>query len=406
LLDLQFLPQFPIHDWQLLAFGMLLAVGYVCGELAKRVRLPRLVGYVAVGVALGDTGLGVVDAGVRQDMRWFIDVGLAFLLYELGQRLDLQWMRHEKWLWPIAVAQVGCTWLIAYFVLVTLDFVSAQAAVLAAVVVSSSPVVVMYMTHELNADGQVTSRVLTLSAINSIAALLLTAALLSWLHFTAEGGLPGIALQSAYLLFGSFALGLAVFIVLRGAARWFGRTDASQFVLATSMVVITVGLAESLKLSVLCALLTVGVLAKNANDKRRLRHVDFGLASELFYVVLFVSAGAAARFSNHSVVLLATLGIIGARYLGKAIPLYALASFTPLGFSRAGLVALGMTPLSGYVALQMLDSGTPIRGIDASLIAVYLCAVAILELVGPVLVEFALRRADEVNLPREEEHST
>jgi Kef-type K+ transport system membrane component KefB len=393
--SLPYLPHFPLSNWQLLVSAILLLLGYAGGELSRRLGLPRVLGYVLVGAALGDPGLGVIKEGVRNDLHLFIDVGLGMLLYELGQRLDLDWMRRERWLWVTAIAEMVLTWLFVFLVLTLMHHTRLESSLLAAVVISSSPVVVMYMVRDLGADGQVTSRVVTLTALNSMAAFVISATLLSWVHYSYEGGVPTVLFHSIYLLIGSFALGLVVFALYHGLARWFGKADAPQLVLAISMVLLGVGLADALKLSVLCTLLTVGVLAKNANPRRFIRHIEFGVTAELFCVILFVSAGAAWHFTWDGPTLLTAGALIGARYLGKAIPIYGLAAFTPLGVSRAGLVALGLTPLSGFTALLVLDTTNQYHVFAPHLLDVFLSSLVILEIAGPILLQIALLHARE-----------
>jgi Kef-type K+ transport system membrane component KefB len=391
-----YLPHFPLANWQLLVSAVLLLLGYGGGEVSRRIGLPRVLGYVCVGAILGDPGIGIINEGVRNDLRLFIDVGLGMLLYEMGQRLDLDWMRRERWLWVTAVAEMVLTWLLVFFVLTLFHHSTLEASLLAAVVISSSPVLVMYMVRDLGADGQVTSRIVTLSALNSMAAFVISATLLSWVHYSHEGGVPTVLFHSVYLLLGSFALGMVVFALYHSLARWFGKGDAPQLVLAISMVLLGVGLADALNLSVLCTLLTVGVLAKNANPRRFIRHIEFGVTAELFCVILFVSAGAAWHFSWDSSTLWTVAALIGARYLGKALPIYGLAALTPLGLSRAGLVALGLTPLSGFTALLVLDTTNQYHLFAPRLLDVFLSSVVILEIAGPLLLQVALRQAREV----------
>ena len=387
----------------LVLFAALLLIGYAAGELMTRLRLPRLTGYIVVGLVLGDSGLGIVDQAVRDTMRLFIDVGLGLLLFELGQRLDLQWMRRERWLWVISVGEISLTWLLGFTALTLLHFSHVEAAFLAAIVVSTSPVVVMYMAREEGADGQVTSRVLTLSALNSLAAFVLAAVMLPMMRYERDGGglaaIGQLVMHPAYLLAGSFALGLVVFVLFRTLARWFGKGATPQFVLAMSMIVLAVGLADALKLSVLCTMLTLGVLAKNADPSRRIRHIEFGVASELFCVILFIGAGATAHFSFDSATLYAAIVLIAARMLGKILPIYGLAALTPLGLSRAGLVGIALAPLSGFTALLVVDPASIGHPDTGRLVAVFLTAVAILELVAPLLVQFAFRRAKESHPP-------
>src|SRR3989449_8944104 len=51
----------PLEARATLALGFLLLVAYVGGEIARRVRLPRLTGYLLVGFAVGPAWLGLVQ---------------------------------------------------------------------------------------------------------------------------------------------------------------------------------------------------------------------------------------------------------------------------------------------------------------------------------------------------------
>ncbi len=387
-------------DSPLILFATLILIGYACGEGLLRLGLPRMLGYVLLGLVLGDSMLGWLDADRRASLRLFVDVGLALLLLELGQRLDLQWMRRERWLWVIAVGEIALTWLLSFTALKLFDFTHAEAAFVAALVISTSPVVVMYMAKAEGADGQVSNRVLALATLNSLAAFVFATALSPLMRLEHEGttGLAALArllLVPSYRLAGSFALGVAAFLVFRFCARWYGKTANAQFVLALGMVVLTVGAANAFDLSVLGAMLTIGLLVKNADRARRIRHIDFGVAAEVFCVILFVVAGATAHFSGTPLVLSAACALVAARFVAKLIPVAAIAPLTPLGLSRAGVVTLALMPLSGFTALVLLDPMPVAFAHNGRLVSVFLAAVAILEIAGPVLVQYAFRRARE-----------
>ena len=388
-----------VLDSPLILFATLLLVGYACGEALWRLRLPRMTGYIALGLVLGDSMLGWLGPDRRESLRLFVDVALALLLLDLGQRLDLQWMRRERWLWVMAIGEITFTWLLSFTALTLFDFTHTESAFLAAIVIATSPVVVMYMARAEAADGQVSNRVLTLATLNSLAAFVCATALQPFLHYErAGGGLGEIAQmlwQPTYRLAGSLSLGVAAFLLFRFTARWYGKSAVAQFVLAIGMVVLTVGAAHALDLSVLCAMLVIGLLVKNADRARHIRHIDFGVTSEVLCVILFIVAGASARFAGMPDIVSAAVVLIAARFVAKLVPIVAIAPLTPLGLRRSSLVALGLVPLSGFTAIALLDPATKTFAENGRLIAVFLTAVAILEIVGPLLVQFAFRRARE-----------
>jgi len=388
-----------VFDSPLILFATLLLVGYACGEALTRLRLPRMTGYIVLGLVLGDSVLGWLGPEQRESLRLFVDVSLSLLLLELGQRLDLQWMRRERWLWMMAIGEIAFTWLLSFTALTLFGFTHVESAFLGAIVIATSPAVVMYMARAEAADGQVSNRVLTLATLNSLAAFACATALQPFLHYERAGGDLGeiahMLWQPTYRLTGSLMLGIAVFLLFRFAARWYGKPTVAQFVLAIGMVVLTVGIAHALDLSVLCAMLVIGMLVKNADRSRHIRHIDFGVTSEVLCVILFIVAGASAHFTGAPAIVSAAVVLIAARFAAKLVPIVAIAPLTPLGLRRAGLVALGLMPLSGFTALVLLDPAAKAFEDNGRLIAVFLTAVALLEIVGPLLVQFAFRRARE-----------
>jgi len=157
----EFLPQFPLPANPLALFGVLLLAGALGGELIRRVlNLPRITGYVLIGLALGASGLNVLDVRMLGYTRVFLDVGLGLVLFELGRRLDLEWLRHDRWLAVMALTESLLSFGCMFGALVWFDIAPLYAAMAAAIGVSSSPAIVLLVAREQRAEGQVTERAL------------------------------------------------------------------------------------------------------------------------------------------------------------------------------------------------------------------------------------------------------
>ena len=139
--DLTFLPHWPLSSNQMIWVGVLLVAGVAGGELVQRVlRLPRITGYAAAGLALGPGGWGLIDKPLLDELVVFADIALGLVLFELGTRLDLAWLRRSPGLALMGVAEaLGA----AVLVFVTLSWYFGHdplvAAVAAAIAMSSSP---------------------------------------------------------------------------------------------------------------------------------------------------------------------------------------------------------------------------------------------------------------------------
>ena len=183
--DLAFLPNWPLSSNQMIWVGVLLVAGVAGGELVRRVlRLPRITGYAAAGLALGPGGWGLIDKPLLDELVVFADIALGLVLFELGTRLDLAWLRRS----PGARAdgrrrgarRGGAR--VRHAAADYFDHDPLVAAVAAAIAMSTSPAVLMRVAADLRAEGQVTERALILTAINGVLAFLALTVLIPWLH--------------------------------------------------------------------------------------------------------------------------------------------------------------------------------------------------------------------------------
>lgn len=395
--ELAFLPNWPPLANNLFWIGALLAVGVACGEAVRRfLRLPRITGYAAAGLALGPGGLGLIDKPVLEDLGVFADVAVGLVLFELGQRLDLAWLRRTPALALMGVAEsLGAAALVFFTLHYYFDLVPLAAGVAAAIAVSTSPAVLMRVAADLRAEGQVTERALIVTAINGVLAFLALTVLIPWLHFEYRGGWLTMITHPLYLLGGSAALAVVAGWLTLRLAGLIGKSPERQFIAVIAMVVMTVGIAIALKLSVLLALLGMGALVRNADREHHLVVVDSGNAGQLFYVCLFVITGASLDLA-----LLATAGAAGlafvlVRFAGKAVGVLALAPLVGLEWRKGVLLATALAPMSGLAVVLVHQTAALYPEIRASVAPVVLAAVVMLELAGPVATQFALRRAGE-----------
>lgn len=395
--DFAFLPRLPLFVSQLLWFGVLLLAGLAAGELARRhARLPRVTGYVLAGALLGPEATGLLTREMLFDLRLLIDLSIGIIVVELGFRLSLDWLRHNRWLPLAALAESAVCFAALFATLLAFGFRPLLAAMAAAIGSATSPAVVTMLAGDLHAEGQVTERMLLFTAVNTVFAYVAVLLLLPFLHMEQGRGAGAALLHPLYVFGGSLLLGLAACRLLLVLARWLGKRDDRQFVLLVAMVVLTIGIAHTLNFSVALALLTLGVLARNRDPGHALLPVRFGPAGQLFYVILFVLTGAGLEFRAFGVAAAAAVAaFILVRSLGKAIAVLALAPSTGLPLRAGGWLAVALLPLSGQAVVLVRDTMSIYPAFGAQLGAVVLSAVVVLELAGPIATQLALKRAGE-----------
>lgn len=391
-----FLPSYPLPPNPVLLFGLLLLAGFAGGELVQRLRLPRITGYVIVGLVLGRSGLDLVDTRVASEAGMFVNLGLGIVLFELGRRLDFRWLWRDRWFTATAFAESALSFFLVYGALAYLGIKPLHAALAAAIGVATSPAVVMLVAQELRAEGQVTERALSLVAINSVAAFVLATVLLSWLHHEYRASWVTMILHPAYLLGASLVVGYVASGATIVLARWIGKREERQLVMLLAMIVLAVGCAAALELSVMLALLAFGVASRNLDRRHELMQVNISHIGQIFFVVLFVVTGAMLNLSDLAAGGAMAVAYIAARFTGKAIGVLSLAHLSGIRAGSGGLLCLALTPMSG-LAIEMMHRTTRLYPeFGATLAPIVLSAVLILELIGPVAVQFALKKAGEV----------
>lgn len=396
-MDLNFLPTPPLALSQLMLFGVLLTLGLLTGEAVRRyLSLPRITGYVLVGAALGPEGTALLDGNALFELRLLVDLAIGLVVFELGSRLDLAWLRRNHWLFVAALAESLFCFLAIYAALWYFGFRPLLAAMAAAIGTATSPAVVLLVSSDLRSEGQVTERMILHTAVNTMFAYLVVALLLPFLHLDQQADLGTALLHPLYVFIGAVALGAATSGLMMQVARWLGKDEDRQFVLIVAVLVMTIGLAHGLELSVAVTLVTLGLFARNFDRRHVLLPVRLGHGGQLFFVILFVLTGASLEFHALEIAAAAAVAaFIVMRFLGKALGLLIFGKPSGIPPGKVGLLAVALVPMSGLAVVMVRDTITLYPSFGRELAAVVLSAVALLEIVGPIATQFALRRAGE-----------
>jgi len=396
--ELGFLPQLPPAFGQPALVGVLLLAGLLGGELVRRfLGLPRITGYVLGGVLLGPEVSGIVAPGALSDARVLIDLSLGLIVFELGHRLDVQWLRRNRWLFVAAVAESLLCFAAILAALLAFGYPPLLAATAAAIGTATSPAVVLLVAHELRAAGQVTERMLLFTAVNCVFAYVALTLLLPFLHLEHALSWREALLHPLYILGGSGLVGFVASLTLLWLAAWVGKREDRQFILLVALVVLAVGAARSLNLSVVVTLVTLGMLARNFDYEHVLLPLRFGYGGQLFFVLLFVLTGASLSFGAMPAAAGAVIAFIVARFVGKGAAILAFGPLSGVRPQSAGLLTVSLLPMSGLAVVMVLDTAAMYPAFGGELAAVVLSVVAVLEILGPIATQVALKRAGEAD---------
>ncbi len=394
----------------LFLFGILLLTADTFGALAHDSGLPRVVGYLLAGIALGPSVTGIVPTGVLDDLSMMkrLAVGLIGLL--AGAELRVSDLRERYRAIAFILALQGAAVLLALWGGTILAkpwipflqglgpaAVVSVALLFAATLTVNSPMVTLALLTETRAKGPLAKTTLGVVLVADVAVILLFTVAFA----LAQRSLGDTATGAGAILFdllrevlGSILAGMVIGGVLSLYLRYVQR---ELVVFAVVLVFATAAAAQALGFELLLTLLVAGFFVENIAPVRAEPLVEalHQMAIPVF-VIFFAMVGAELHVREFAsawpVVLgvaLVRLGAVaagsraGAR-LGQAEPVVVRNIWTGL-VSQAG-VALGLAtivadrlPVLGG-AMQMLIVGV----------------IAVNESVGPVLFRRGLDRAGEI----------
>lgn len=403
---MDYLPVWPLEFTPVITFGLLLLIGSIGGYMAHRITwLPSVTGFLLVGFVFGSSGIGLLNQEVIAQAQIFTDIALALILYRLGLSLDIRAISRFPRLLVIALFEAVLTFGLVVLTLHLLQVNLLIASLIGAIVISSSPAVLLHVAHEVQAKGVVTDSTMTLVALNNLISFIAFSAVIPLIHYSSGYSWTTVILQPAYQLAGSLVLGLILAYGLHAASLKTHNATQYKLALVIGTLMISVGLAYELKLSALFAPLVIGVVIKTIERKTVISNLEFGAAFELFFIVLFVFAGANLHLKELVQFAPVVLALVFARCLAKTLG----TTFMSLMLGRTFRVGISngmlLIPMAGLAIGLVHTSSQLFPQHAATIAAIVLGAVTIFETIGPPIASYAFRLAGEygaLNAARED----
>ena len=256
-----------------LSWPFAIAVAWVIGEFGHRwTGLPRISFYGLVGFALAQTQLGVLPQVGSGPMLLLADIAFGLILFELGYRINLRWLASNPWIAAAGLAESILTFGVVYLIAVEFGIAQITALLLAALSMSTSPATLVRVINEQRSSGQVTERVLHLSAFNCVLAVFTFNLIVGFRIFHSSGDLMDAAVSSLTVLAASAALGLVFGVLVPFMLRGLGNSVQDATVPFALAVILLVAITYIARMSPLLAALTFGLVARH-------RRVAFSQAS-------------------------------------------------------------------------------------------------------------------------------
>jgi Kef-type K+ transport system membrane component KefB len=378
-----------------LAWPLAVAVAWLAGEFGQRwTGLPRVSFYALVGFVLGSSQIGVLPRPEGGAVLLLADIGFALMLFELGYRINLRWLRTNPWIGITGLVESGATFIAVYYVATAFGSAQLTALMLASLSMATSPATLVRVINEQRSSGQVTERVMHLSALNCVLSVFAFNIVVGFWLFRSSEDLADATLNSLVVLALSALAGAAAGVVVPGLLRALGNLAQDATVAFALSVMLLVSVTYTFQLAPVVAALAFGLTARHRRVAFGQAQRSFGALGELLAVLLFVFAASTLDWRNVVSGSALALAIIAVRLLTKVAGVAVFSHLSGISWRKGALTGLGLAPLSIFVVL-LLEHARQAGMLMAEPVRALAAVLLLLELFSPILLQRALVWARE-----------
>ncbi len=368
---------------------ILLAISVITIALFRRIKLPAILAYLAVGATLGPHAADLVASS--ETLHFLAEVGIAFLLFSLGLEFSLnKLISNRRSVVGLGSAQVTLTILIAGLSAWLLGVDRESAFVIGCIIaLSSTAIVLKQLGEQFELDSNHGSASISILLFQDIAVV----PMLVIIPVIASDQQTSFLLEITY----SFAMGVIVTIIMLAIGRWLLRPlfhevanahSAELFTLTVLLVALLSAWAtEFAGLSMALGTFLAGMMLSETEFKHQIEN-DIRPFRDIFLGLFFISVGMMVDLESilsilHWAILLAVTIIIGKTVLIMALSQRIIKTSTGSAL-RTGLV-LGQCGEFGF-AIMALAINYSLLAEDES--QILLTAILITMIATPFLVKY------------------
>lgn len=410
-----------IHLSALTLLGIAVLAGFYAGRAVRFLRLPSIIGYMAVGVLLGPSVIHLFDESVMAHLSFITQVALGLVAFSIGAELNFASLRRQG---AGIMAVIFSESFGAFFVVMAGVYMLTRdwplALIFGSMAPASAPAGTVAVIQEYRAKGPLTKALYAVVAFDdglaiiifAFAAAVAKALLIAEATGAASGPAGGIlpalwapAYEIVLSVFLGVAIGFAFCQMVRGL-----RNSRDVFILLIGCVLVAAGLAIRWHLSLILTNMAVGCVLANLRREASVRRITAPLfdVMPLVFVLFFCLAGAHLQLAA-----LPALGALGGVYIigrliGKLAGARLGAMVGDLGDNVKRYIGLGILSQAGVaigIALIVAhDFGLladqygleHAAAIGAATLTTVTATSIVFEILGPITAKIALQKAGEI----------
>lgn len=389
--------------------GLIFILGALSGWITMILHLPRIVGYLIIGLLLGPEVFGIVPKEFVQNSNIIVDLSLSIIAVLVGATLKSSKLKgHAKEITYITLFQSIGTFIVVTFgfmLLVSFGDFSLNETILisiflGAIATATAPATSIAIVHEERARGRFTSIFLAVVAADDAISLIIFSIVLT-------AGITMMGVESFHwinifdalkLITFSTALGVVAALLNTMFEKLFVNHKGMETITTLGLVFIVYSLSEHWHLEPLLSAMIMGIVMVNTSSNFDLveKEIDNHLIGILFMLFFVISA----MHLNFSA-LISLPYVIGAyilfRFIGKVFGSYIGAVLSNSSESIKKYIGLALLPQAGVaiglaLSLQKDPSFTSVAPIILNIV---IATTLIHEVIGPLLTRYAIKKSGE-----------
>jgi Kef-type K+ transport system membrane component KefB len=406
------IPDYGIEEISTLIVGIMLLTSYLFSNIVKKIKFPRLSGYMLMGMILGSSGVGVLTDEIIDGLQFLENLALSFIALTAGGELKFkQVTAYKKSLLYILLSQMGIVFLgmtvIFFFVAGYIPFftnlnqymVLGFAILFAGTALSTSPATAIGIITELQSEGKITDIVFIITVLKALLLILFFPIIIT---LSKQFYLESVYFNLTLLTDISFQLLASVLtgILMGGIIIWYIKKikiEMSLFLLGISLAITEVSSLFSLE--IMLTSLVTGIVVQNFSGHGQSLIKGIEIFSLPIYVIFFCFAGASLHLEILSEALLITFVLIIARFLLNYLGNYIgailaredrfIRNYSWMGYIGQAGIALGL----GVV----IENNLPDK-IGTYFLTILISTVVINEMLGPILLKYIFVKSGEAKV--------
>ena len=392
----------------LIYISVVMLIGFSVGKLFEHYRLPAITGYLIAGVLVGPYGMGLISMQAVNGFDVITKIVLGIIAFQIGTELFIPVLKRSgKRLLSITFVHALITYAVVFVGVYLISGEAWIAFALSGLGVASAPAPVMEVIKKVRAKGPVKSTVVPVVGLLDIVSVIIFGLSSSIALSLLEG--QAISINNAFyepvlevvlsIMVGAFLgalLGVTSKIFVEKAQK--GDRYLAYLVLSLAFILFSTWLASETHLSNILIPMTMGMTFTNFIDKETFKIQGQALQNfgGPFFVLFFTIAG--LSLSPTIVVqaaMLATVFIL-LRAVGKVGGSYIASTMSKCPATVKKYTGVALLPQAGVTIGMLISLSASLPPEETQLIqAVVLSSILIFQIIGPILLQWALIRAGE-----------